>query len=102
VVYFGTGSPSSDFYGGNRRGENLFANRVVALNAETGNLKWHYQTIHHDLWDRDIPCQPNLTTIKQNGKRIDIVVQATKDGVIYVLDRDTGKSIFLLMSFQFL
>ncbi|WP_211480971.1 outer membrane protein assembly factor BamB family protein [Arcticibacter eurypsychrophilus] len=94
LVYFGTGSPASDFYGGDRKGTNLFANCIVALQAETGKLKWYYQTIHHDLWDRDLPCPPNLTTIKQNGKTRDVVVQATKDGLVYVLDRDKGTSIF--------
>ncbi|HTJ12399.1 MAG TPA: PQQ-binding-like beta-propeller repeat protein, partial [Dinghuibacter sp.] len=94
TVYFGTGSPSSDFYGGDRAGKNLYANCVVALDAETGHLKWYYQTIHHDLWDRDIPCPPNLTTITHDGKKMDVVVQATKDGFVYVLDRDNGASIF--------
>ena len=94
TVYFGTGSPSSDFYGGEREGINLFANCVVSLDAETGKLKWYYQTIHHDLWDRDIPCPPNLATIKFNGRMRDVVVQATKDGLIYVLDRDNGTSLF--------
>ncbi|MEO6289314.1 MAG: PQQ-binding-like beta-propeller repeat protein [Ginsengibacter sp.] len=94
VVYFGTGSPASDFYGGNREGQNLFATCIMALDAETGKMKWYYQTIHHDLWDRDHPCPPNLTTIKRDGKMVDVVVQATKDGSIYVLDRDKGTSIF--------
>jgi quinoprotein glucose dehydrogenase len=94
VVYFGTGSPASDFYGGDRKGANLFANCIMALDAETGKMKWHYQTIHHDLWDRDHPSPPNLTSITQNGKRIDVVVQGTKDGLIYVLDRDEGTSVF--------
>lgn len=94
VVFFGTGSPSSDFYGGNREGKNLFANSVVALNARDGSLKWYYQTIHHDLWDRDIPLQPNLTTIEHNGDSLQVVVQATKDGLVYVLDSETGESIF--------
>lgn len=94
LVIFGTGSPSSDFYGGEREGANLFANCIVALEAETGKLKWYFQTIHHDLWDRDIPCPPNLATVKQNGKTIDVVVQATKDGLVYVLDRENGKSLF--------
>ncbi len=94
MIYFGTGSPASDFYGGNREGKNLFANCVIALNANTGKMKWYYQTIYHDLWDRDHPCPPNLTTINKEGKRIDVVVQATKDGLVYVLDRDTGKSVF--------
>ena len=93
-VYFGTGSPASDFYGGNREGKNLFANCVISLNARTGKMQWYYQTIYHDLWDRDHPCPPNLTTIRKDGKNIDVVVEATKDGLVYVLDRDTGKSIF--------
>ncbi|WP_411274881.1 PQQ-binding-like beta-propeller repeat protein [Daejeonella sp.] len=94
VVYFGTGSPSSDFYGGDRKGRNLFANSIMALDAESGKMKWYYQTIAHDLWDRDHPTPPNLTTIKHNGKMRDVVVQATKDGQVYVLDRDKGISIF--------
>jgi quinoprotein glucose dehydrogenase len=94
VVYFGTGSPSSDFYGGDRAGTNLFSDCIMALDAATGKIKWYYQTIHHDLWDRDIPCPPNLTTITRNGKRTDVVVQATKDGLLYVLDRDSGTSLF--------
>ena len=94
VVYFGTGAPASDFYGGNREGMNLFADCVVALDAASGKLKWYYQTTHHDLWDRDLPSPPNLTTVKHNGKMVDVVVQSTKDGVVYVLDRDDGTSIF--------
>ncbi|WP_026461587.1 PQQ-binding-like beta-propeller repeat protein [Adhaeribacter aquaticus] len=94
TVYFGTGSPASDFYGGDREGANLFATCIMALDAETGKRVWHYQTIHHDLWDRDHPCPPNLTTVKHNGKMVDVVVQATKDGLVYVLNRDTGESLF--------
>ncbi|MEO5682286.1 MAG: PQQ-binding-like beta-propeller repeat protein [Chitinophagaceae bacterium] len=94
TVYFGTGSPSSDFYGGERDGANLFANCIVALDAETGKMKWYFQTIHHDLWDRDLPCPPNLTSVKHNGKLVDVLVQATKDGLVYVLDRDNGASLF--------
>lgn len=94
AVYFGTGSPSSDFYGGNRKGKNLYANCIISLDASSGKLNWYYQTVYHDLWDRDVSCQPNLTTINFNGKTIDVVAQATKDGLLYVLDRDTGKSLF--------
>lgn len=94
AVYFGTGSPAADFYGGDREGANLFANCIMSLNAETGKMNWYFQTIHHDLWDRDIPCPPNLATIKRNGKMVDVVVQATKDGLVYVLDRDKGTSLF--------
>jgi len=94
MVFLGTGSPSVDFYGGARKGMNLFANCVIALNAETGKRIWHFQTVHHDLWDRDIPCPPNLITVKQNGKTVDAVAQATKDGLIFVFDRETGKPLF--------
>ncbi|MEO6328064.1 MAG: c-type cytochrome, partial [Ginsengibacter sp.] len=94
LVFFGTGSPSSDFFGGDREGANLFANCVVALNAETGKMKWYFQAIHHDLWDRDFPCPPNLATITRNGVKTDVVVQAGKDGFVYVLNRESGASIF--------
>ena len=94
MVYAGTGSPSVDFYGGDRIGQNLFANCVIALNAETGKRVWHFQTVHHDLWDRDLPCPPNLITVTHNGRRIDAVAQATKDGYVFVFDRDTGKPLF--------
>src|SRR5690606_29955605 len=96
VVYLGTGSPSVDFYGGAREGANLFANCVLALEAETGELKWYFQIIRHDLWDFDLPCPPNLVTVNHNGKKVDAVVQTTKDGLVYVLDRDTGTSLFPL------
>lgn len=94
VVYFGTGSPSSDFYGGAREGANLFSNCIIALEAETGKMKWYFQAIQHDLWDRDFPSPPNLATINHQGKKTDVVVQVGKDGYIYVLDRDSGTSIF--------
>jgi len=99
VVYAGTGSASVDFYGGARKGQNLFANCVLALNAQTGKHIWHYQLVHHDLWDRDLPCPPNLLTVKHKGsdgrsQEIDAVAQATKDGYVFVLDRDTGKPLF--------
>ncbi len=93
-IYFGTGSPASDFYGGNRAGANLFATSIMSLDALTGKMNWYYQTIHHDLWDRDHPTPPNLTTVEYNGKKTDVVVQATKDGLVYVLDRDKGTSLF--------
>ncbi|GAA4469893.1 hypothetical protein GCM10023189_57620 [Nibrella saemangeumensis] len=99
MVFAGTGSPSVDFYGGDRPGQNLFANCVIALNAETGKRIWHYQTIHHDLWDHDLPCQPNLITVTHNGpdgrpRKVDAVAQATKDGLIFVFNRDTGEPLF--------
>lgn len=94
AVYFGTGSPSVDFYGGGRHGINLFSDCIMALNAETGKRIWHFQTIHHDLWDRDLPNPPNLMTVTHDGKKIDAVAQTTKDGVVYVLDRDSGRPLF--------
>lgn len=94
AVYLGTGSPSSDFYGGDRPGDNLYSDCILSLDAATGKLNWYFQTIHHDLADRDIPCPPNLTTIQHNGKPTDVLVQATKDGMVYVLDRTTGVSLF--------
>lgn len=94
IVYTGTGSPSFDFYGGNRSGANLFANCILALNAKTGERIWHFQTVHHDLWDRDLPCPPNLITVTHDGVKIDALVQTTKDGLIYVLDRETGRPLF--------
>lgn len=94
MVFLGTGSPAPDFYGGRRKGQNLFSDCIVALDANTGRLKWYYQTIQHDLWDRDHSCPPNLTTIKRDGKSVDVVAQSSKDGLVYVLNRDTGESMF--------
>jgi quinoprotein glucose dehydrogenase len=94
IVFAGTGSPSNDFHGGERIGQNLFGNSVLALDAATGKLIWHYQVLHHDLWDLDIPTAPNLVTIKKDGKTIDAVAQITKQGFVFVFDRETGKPIF--------
>ncbi|TLV02124.1 outer membrane protein assembly factor BamB family protein [Dyadobacter luticola] len=94
IVYVPTGSAAYDFYGGNRKGNNLYANCLLALNANNGKLLWHFQFVHHDIWDRDPPSPPNLLTITQNGKRIDVVAQTTKQGHIFVFDRVTGKPIF--------
>ncbi len=94
MVFISTGSPTWDFYGVDRPGDNLFANCVLALNAATGKRIWHYQVIHHDIWDKDLPCPPNLVTIKQDGKKIDAVAQVGKTGYVYVLNRETGKPIF--------
>jgi quinoprotein glucose dehydrogenase len=91
VVFAGTAAP---YYDPPRHGKNLFADTVLALNAETGQLIWHYQTIHHDVWDLDIPCPPNLVTIERNGRKIDAVAQAGKNGLIFVLDRETGVPVF--------
>ncbi|KAA5547689.1 pyrroloquinoline quinone-dependent dehydrogenase [Adhaeribacter rhizoryzae] len=96
LVFLPTGSASFDFYGGNRPGQNLFANCILAIKAATGERVWHYQTVHHDIWDRDLPCQPNLVTVNHNGKKVDAVAQATKSGFIFLLDRETGKPLFPL------
>lgn len=94
IVYVPTGSAAFDFYGGNRKGANLFANCLLALDAKTGKRIWHFQTVHHDIWDRDIPAPPNLFTITQNGRKIDAVSVLSKQGFTFVFDRVTGKPIF--------
>ncbi|UHG90160.1 PQQ-binding-like beta-propeller repeat protein [Spirosoma oryzicola] len=94
IVYVPTGSAAYDFYGGNRKGNNLFANCLLALDASTGKRLWHYQLVHHDVWDRDPPAPPNLLSIVQNGKRIDAVAQITKQGYVFVFDRVTGKPLY--------
>ena len=94
VVYCGTGSPSYDFYGANRPGTNLYANCILALNAETGERVWHYQTVHHDLWDKDHPTPPVLVTVTHDGERVDAVAQPTKNGDLFLLNRDTGEPLF--------
>ncbi len=94
LVFLPIGSASYDFYGGDRQGQNLYANSVVALDAATGRVRWHFQTVHHDLWDYDIPAQPVLVTVRHDGRRVDAVAQVAKTGFVYLLDRDTGRSLF--------
>lgn len=94
LVYIPTGSAAFDFYGADRHGDNLFANTLLALKAETGERVWHFQAVKHDVWDRDFPSAPALVTVKRNGKLVDAVAQITKSGHVYVLDRDTGKPLF--------
>ncbi|MGN6397439.1 MAG: outer membrane protein assembly factor BamB family protein [Mucilaginibacter sp.] len=94
IVYIPIGSIGGDFYGANRKGANLYANSLVALDAATGKYIWHYQVIHHDLWDRDLAANPNLVTVKHNSKTIDAVAQITKHGFIFMFDRTNGKPIF--------
>ena len=93
-VFVGTGAVTDDFYGAFRKGQNLFANSVVALDATTGKRKWHYQIVRHDIWDYDLPAAPILVTIRDGGTERDAVVQLTKMGLTFVLDRDTGEPIF--------
>lgn len=94
IIYVPTGSAGYDFWGGNRKGKNLFANCLLALDIRSGKRLWHFQTTHHDLWDRDLPAPPNLITITRNGKKIDAVAQITKQGYVFVFDRVTGKPLF--------
>lgn len=94
IVYVPTGSAAYDFYGANRKGSNLFANCLLALNARTGERIWHFQLVHHDMLDRDPPAPPNLITITRNGKQVDAVAQVTKQGFVFVFDRETGEPLF--------
>ena len=94
IVFIPTGSASFDYYGGDRHGDNLFANCLLALNANTGERLWHYQFVRHDLWDRDLPAPPNLLEIERDGKKVDVVAQITKSGYVFMFDRETGTPIF--------
>jgi quinoprotein glucose dehydrogenase len=94
IVYVPTGSAASDFYGADRLGDNLFANSLLALDAATGKRLWHFQMVRHDVWDRDLPSPPSLVTVRQNGRDIDAVAQATKHGFLFVFDRTNGTPIF--------
>ena len=94
IVYVPTGSATPDFYGGARAGSNLFANSLIALDATTGKRLWHYQTVHHDLWDRDLPTAPNLVTVTHAGARVDAAAQITKSGFVFLFDRRTGRPLF--------
>jgi quinoprotein glucose dehydrogenase len=94
VVYAPTGSAAFDFYGANRVGNDLFANSMLALKADTGERLWHFQAVRHDLWDRDFPAAPNLIQVRRDGRLVDAVAQITKSGFIWVFDRDTGKPLF--------
>ncbi len=94
IVYVPTGSAAFDFYGGDRVGKDLFADCLLALNAETGERLWHFQGVHHDIWDRDFPSPPALLTVQHDGKQVDAVAQTSKQGWVYLFDRVTGASLF--------
>lgn len=94
MVFVPTGSATYDFWGGYRKGDNLYANSLVALNANTGERIWHFQAVHHDVWDRDFPANPNLIRIQKDGKWMDAVAQISKQGMTYVFDRETGEPIW--------
>jgi quinoprotein glucose dehydrogenase len=94
IVFVPTGSASPDFYGGERIGQNLYANSLLALDAATGRRIWHFQTVHHDVWDRDLPAAPNLVTVMRDGQPVDAVAQITKSGFVFLFDRATGRPLF--------
>lgn len=101
IVFAPTGSPSWDVYGGDRIGSNLFGNSIIALDANTGKRIWHFQTVHHDLWDYDLSSPPVLATIEKEGKKIDVIVQTTKMGFLFVLNRETGEPIYPIEEVEF-
>jgi quinoprotein glucose dehydrogenase len=94
IVYAPTGSAVFDFYGGDRLGNDLYANTLLALDANTGKRLWHFQGVHHDIWDRDFPSEPALFTVKRDGKTVEALAQTTKQGYLYLFDRVTGKPLF--------
>ncbi len=97
IIYVPTGSAVSDFYGADRIGQDLFADTLLALDAATGKRIWSFQGVHHDIWDRDFPSPPSLLTVLHDGRRIDAVAQATKQGYLYLFDRVTGQALFPLI-----
>jgi quinoprotein glucose dehydrogenase len=90
LVFLPLGSPTYDFYGGDRKGQNLYGNSLVVLDAATGRRRWHFQAVHHDLWDYDLPAQPVLASVVRDGRALDVVVQVTKMGLVFAFDRATG------------
>jgi len=94
ILYMGVGGPAANYWGGDRPGNNLYANSIVAVDVETGKRKWHFQTVHHDLWDSDMPSPPTLVDVVQNGRRIPALAQVGKTGWMFILDRTTGKPVF--------
>ena len=94
LLFAPTGSATPDFYGGGRPGDNLYANCLLALDARTGELRWHYQVVRHDIWDRDLPSPPTLVQVERGGAVVDAVAVTTKSGHLYVFDRDTGESLY--------
>ncbi len=101
IVYAPTGSAVDDFYGGDRLGNDLFADTLLALDANTGKRLWDFQGVHHDIWDRDFPSPPSLVTVKMKGQRIDAVAQTTKQGFLYLFDRTTGQPLYSVVETPF-
>ena len=98
LVFVPTGSAAFDFYGSNRKGDDLFANTLLALKADSGERVWHFQAVHHDLWDRDFPAPPSMVTVQRDGRALDAVAQLTKSGHVFVFERETGKPLFPIES----
>jgi len=94
ILFAPTGSSSFDFYGGKRKGSNLYANSLLALDVNTGKRLWHFQSVHHDMWDRDFPAPPALVTVTRDGRKVDAVVQTSKTGFVWLFERETGKPLF--------
>ncbi len=94
ILYMPMGGPAANYYGGDRKGDNLFANSVVAVDANTGKMKWYFQTVHHELWDYDLPPDPVLLDLTIEGKKIPALIQTGKSGYMFILDRTTGKPVF--------
>src|SRR6185436_7977916 len=94
ILFCGLGSAASDFYGGDRKGANLFANCTLALDARTGKRVWHFQTLHHDLWNHDLPCPPVLVRVLHQGRMVDAAAQLTKTGYVFLFNRLTGEPLF--------
>jgi quinoprotein glucose dehydrogenase len=94
IVFAATGSASDDFYGGERLGNNLYSDSLIAIDATTGKKLWHYQMVHHDLWDDDFACAPTLSTMVRNGKEVDIVIATNKTSYVWILNRETGEPMF--------
>ena len=101
IVYVPTGSAVDDFYGADRIGNDLYADTLLALDANTGKLLWHFQGVHHDIWDRDFPAPPALVTVRSNGQMVDAVAQTTKQGFVFLFDRVTGKPLFPITEHPF-
>jgi quinoprotein glucose dehydrogenase len=94
ILYMPVGGPAANYYGGDRPGDNLFSNSLVAVDANTGKLKWYFQTVHHELWDFDLPPEPDLIDITRDGKKVPVVVQTSKTAYMFILNRVDGKPIF--------
>ena len=94
LLFAPTGSATPDFYGASRVGDNLFANSLLAIDVRTGERRWHYQTIRHDVWDRDLPSPPTLVQLERDGRTIDAVAVTSKSGHLFLFDRETGESLY--------